>query len=109
MASSFREKADAIEQTYCYVTDNGRKDIVFAENTYAYALSAVLGATSSGLMNVLDGIECVSVYPKLRLVGLCRGGDLQYTHESRFEEQDLEFKYNSGGELAPCGYACANS
>lgn len=82
---------------------------MMAESTDAYALSAVLGAASSALMNVLDGIECVSFYPKLTLARLCWGEHGQYTHEeSRFEKQDLVFKRNSGGEIAPCGYTCTN-
>lgn len=109
MAHSFRGKADAVERTYYYVTQDGRKPVVLGESTDSYALSAVLGSTSSALMNVLDGVDCVSFYPKLTLAGLCRGGDVQYTHEVvRFEEQGLEFIRNSGGGLVPCGYICAN-
>lgn len=51
----------------------------------------------SELKNVLDGTNCVSAYPKLTLAGICRGGDVQCTHEViRFGEQGLDFRRHSG-------------
>lgn len=109
LANTFSRKTPVVEQTRCYLAGDGRKPIILAESKDAYALSAVLGDTSSGLMNVIDGLDCVSFYPKLTLAGICRGGDIQFKHEeTRFDEQGLDFRRNSGGGLAPCGYACAN-
>lgn len=108
LASSFRGQAAAITRTFCYVMTDRCQPIILAESIDRYALSAVLGASSSGLMNVMDGVNCVSFYPKLTLRGICRGGDVQYLHEvARFGEQGLEFRRDSGAWAAPCGYSCA--
>lgn len=108
LASSFRGDANAIKRTYCYVANDGRRPIILGESVDQYALTAVLGATSSALMNVLDGTNCVSFYPTLTLSGICRGGDIHHAHEvARFGEQGLHFKHHSGEWAAPCGYSCA--
>lgn len=107
-AHSFSARADAFKRIYCYVANDGWKPIFLAESKDSYALSAVLASSSSGLMNVLNGTTCVSFYPKLTLAGICRGGDVQCTHEViQFEEQGLQFRRHSGGGLALCGYSCA--
>lgn len=62
LASTFSRKTPVVKQTRCYIADDGRKPIILTESSDAYALSAVLGDTSSGLMNVLDGLDCVSFF-----------------------------------------------
>lgn len=72
LTSSFRGHTDAIQRTYCYVVNDGRRPIILGESVNEYALTAVLGATSSSLMHILDSTNCVSFYPKLMLRAICR-------------------------------------
>lgn len=108
-ADTFQGRIDAVKRTYYYVTNDGRKPITVSESKDEYAVGAVLGTATSGLMNVLDGTNCFSFYAKLTLAGICRGGDIKCPHEAlRIGEQGLEYKGDSGGGLALCGYSCAN-
>lgn len=107
-AETFGGRCDAIKRTYCYVANDGRRPIILLEGRDEYALSTVLGTSSSGLMNVLDGINCISFYSKLTLAGICRGGDIKCPHDVlRIREQGLEYREDSGNGLALCGYSCA--